>query len=94
MSAPNAGILSDALLSQTLRRTAVYDAGAKMTLLFSFFVNKTKYNRNEHSQQICRHLPLGHGLTDSSHFGPFFIFKHWPLWHIYLLFLPFLVATE
>lgn len=37
MSAPNAGILSDALLSQTLRRTAVYDAGAKMTLLLSFF---------------------------------------------------------
>lgn len=45
MAAPNAGILSDALLSQTLRRTAVYDAGAKMTLLLSFF--KTKQNITE-----------------------------------------------
>lgn len=61
----------------------IYDAGAKMAPL------KKKKNGNDHSQQICRLLPLGYGLTDYSHFGPFFIFKNLPTWHIYLLFSPF-----
>lgn len=61
MAAPNAGILSDALLSQTLRRTAVYDAGAKMTLLFSFFFltkqNITEMNTVNRSADTC-HLDM------------------------------------